>query len=540
MSLPITCSRGRRLAATLAGAAAVVLAAPAIEAAQAGCPQDCSPKTFLLSQTPAGDIPNGPSKNSTISHDDRIASVVGFESLASDLVPGDVNGKSDVFVVHRRTPYNGTNGTEWNLGPTALLSRGLNGRPANGPSYKPAASGAVDATPKCIAFVSQASNLVPGDTNGRADAFVANVRDRSIRRVSVSSTGRQSNGHTYDVTVNGTCDRVAFTSDASNLALTRTGRANWAPMRTSAPPRGSRQVYVRQIAGGGEGGRLDDIKGVTFVASARSGRPGNGNSYDPVLPSRAGDSVAFTSRATNLAAGDSNAREDVLWRTMALKSERSGRTLRGDTKLVSRTRSGRAGNGRSRNPAISGATQYTSQGQFITYETDATDIARNKRDVNKTTDVVRTKFFRGVVSSMYASNGQNVPETGNGPAAKPSITEAGTFIFHDTKASNYRKHPSAYKNDGNGTISDVFLWTQTREGAILAVWDNELRPLSMDSHSSATSARGNYYTFETRDPFTDSVLAKRNGWYAQRQEMQARAAQEDRFSQVYMRYGGPQ
>ena len=76
--------------------------------------------------------------------------------------------------------------------------------------------------PHCVAFISAASNLVNGDTNGKPDAFVADLRSGRITRVSVDSRGRQVNGTTSDVEVDGSCGRVAFVSDAHSLALTRT------------------------------------------------------------------------------------------------------------------------------------------------------------------------------------------------------------------------------------------------------------------------------------------------------------------------------
>jgi hypothetical protein len=64
--------------------------------------------------------------------------------------------------------------------------------------------------------------------------------------------------------------------------------------------------------------------------------------------------------------------------------------------------------------------------------------------------------------------------------------------------------------------------------------------LEFDSRNPATSARINYYMWETRDPFTDIALAKRSGYYDDPAGIRVRARQSDRFSQVYMRYGGPE
>lgn len=179
-----------------------------------------------------------------------------------------------------------------------------------------------------MAFVSRASNLVYDDTNGKADAFVYYVSSGEVRRVSVSASGRQANGHTYDVSVDGRCERIAFTSDASNLALTSTSRSQWKSAVTSRPPSGTKQVYSRFIAEPkySDGG----LKGLTFLASATNGRAGNRDSYETTVPSRRGDAVGFTSRATNLASGDRSSVSDILWRQMPLERISSGLTRGSD------------------------------------------------------------------------------------------------------------------------------------------------------------------------------------------------------------------
>ena len=151
--------------------------------------------TVLITRAFDGGFPNGPSRNAVISHDLRVASVIAYESDASNLVRGDSNRRRDVFALRRAAPY-GTNGTPWRGGATELVSRGMGGAPANGHSYGAAVDGEPPSSPSCIAFVSQASNLVPHDTNGRPDAFVYDLASTRITRVSVDSKGRQAKGST--------------------------------------------------------------------------------------------------------------------------------------------------------------------------------------------------------------------------------------------------------------------------------------------------------------------------------------------------------
>ena len=67
--------------------------------------------TFLLSSA-NGAFPNGSSRNASISHDQRIARYIAYESDASNLVAGDANGMTDVFLVSRAEPF-GQDGTPW-------------------------------------------------------------------------------------------------------------------------------------------------------------------------------------------------------------------------------------------------------------------------------------------------------------------------------------------------------------------------------------------------------------------------------------------
>jgi Tol biopolymer transport system component len=93
------------------------------------------------------------SSPSSVSDDGRF---VGFQSYATNLVPGDTNGALDAFVRDMRS------------GTTILVSVGRRGAQGNGDSYAPAMTG----DSRWVAFASSAGNLVPGDTNRVADVFV--------------------------------------------------------------------------------------------------------------------------------------------------------------------------------------------------------------------------------------------------------------------------------------------------------------------------------------------------------------------------------
>ncbi len=122
-----------------------------------------------------------------------------FESSATNLVAGDTNGVTDVFV--RDLVHN----------TTALVSVSTNGGFGNGVSR----SSVMTPGGRYVAFVSAASNLVPGDNNGIADIFVRDLQDGTTTLASVGASGAGNSSELPDITPDG--HYVAFYSTATNL-----------------------------------------------------------------------------------------------------------------------------------------------------------------------------------------------------------------------------------------------------------------------------------------------------------------------------------
>jgi Tol biopolymer transport system component len=141
---------------------------------------------------------NGTTSRPSISGDGRYTA---FASAASNLVAGDGNAGSDVFVHDRQTAE------------TKRVSVGSVGVEANGVSLEPSISG----DGRHVAFRSQASNLVAGDTNVRSDVFVHDRQDVATRRVSSSSAGAQGNDNSLEPSISADRRSVAFASFATNL-----------------------------------------------------------------------------------------------------------------------------------------------------------------------------------------------------------------------------------------------------------------------------------------------------------------------------------
>jgi hypothetical protein len=155
-------------------------------------------ETTRVSVASNGSQTNNHSSSPSISADGWY---VTFYSAASNLVSGDTNGKWDIFVHDRQT------------GETTRVSVASNGSQANNPSYGPS----ISADGRFVSFISGASNLVSWDTNGTWDIFVHDRLTGQTTRVSVASDGTQGNEESSYSSISDDGRFVAFRSAASNL-----------------------------------------------------------------------------------------------------------------------------------------------------------------------------------------------------------------------------------------------------------------------------------------------------------------------------------
>ena len=244
----------------------------------------------LVSAAAGGGPANGPSRRPT-SH-----ILPGFLSpgLRTRAMPrtssaDDDNGVTDIFLASDYTFFDVY---------TMRVSVGPGGMQANGPSRRPyvAADGADFNADLIVAFESDATNLVPGDTNGATDVFVVLVRNDLttgiLERVSVATGGGQADGPSSIRRISEDGRYVVFTSDATNLVSNDTN--------------GATDVFVHD--------RVTRSTTRVNVDSAGDQSAGDAGNPASVGFQRAADGIAFASGASDLVANDTNGFVDVFLR----------------------------------------------------------------------------------------------------------------------------------------------------------------------------------------------------------------------------------
>ena len=222
-----------------------------------------------------GAVPNGVANTPSISDDGRF---VAFDSRASNLVKTDTNGHGDVFL------------KDMDSGITSTISVSSSGVAGNNDSQDASIDGAGDK----VAFDSAATNLVANDSNAAVDVFVRSWIPATTIRASVSTGSAAGNGQSSQPSISGDGNSLTFVSAASNLVA---GDTN-----------GEADIFERSLPGS-----------TTTRVSVVGATQADGVSALPVIDND-GSVVAFTSYATNLVAGDTNAHADTFTWTRGTKA----------------------------------------------------------------------------------------------------------------------------------------------------------------------------------------------------------------------------
>ncbi len=375
-------------------------------------------ESFLVSQNGFGAPGAGDSFSPSISAD---GTLVAFHSFANDLVDGDNNDLVDIFV---RDIASGT---------TRRISVDSAGSQGNGNSFSPS----ISADGRFVVFYSDATNLVPGDTNGAQDVFLYELASGFIRRVSVTSDGVQGDANSATPSISGDGRVVAFRSLAGRLA----------PNDGPAP--------------------YDVFAHDTQTGSTR--RVADGNTADPQV-SLDGRFVAYSSISAKLVPGDTNMRSDVF--VYDLTTEQ--------TRIVSVNDTGMQGNEDAFGPSIS------VDGKFVAYHSFASNLVSG--DTNGAQDVFVHDLTDGTTRRVSVSA---TGEEGNGDSTDASITPDGRFVAFTSAASNL------VAGDTNG-VPDVFV-SDLVTGAVRCISQNGSgAPANDEAGGASITSDGAWLAFHSR------------------------------------------
>jgi TolB protein len=410
-----------RLGALAAGLVLAISPGPTL-AAEAGAR---GAETIRVSVGSGGVQANGTSGAPSVSASGRY---VAFSSRASNLVAADTNPRRDIFLRDAVTET------------TQLVSRGLDGVEANGHSFGPSIS--ADGT--VVAFISEAANLVEGDSNGLADVFVRNLRTGQTLRISVSSAGNEANDASSDPSTSASGRFVAFLSDASNLV----GRDEaWGG-----------DVFVHDL-------RTGDTRQVTIGVNGIDLKRG---SYPPSISAH-GRFVAFASGSPRLIEADANRANDVFVRDLKRKR----------TRRVSLSSGEDEANDSSFAPTIAG------DGRRVAFHSSASNLVpRNTKS--------RPHIF---VRDLDASRTRRVSLASGGAAAnragqRPSISASGRYVAFVSRATNLARRDAT--RDRDVFVHDL----STRSTRWVSVGSNEMGR-NTESLAASISAHGRFVGFRS-------------------------------------------
>jgi Tol biopolymer transport system component len=385
--------------------------------------------------------------------------------------------------------------------PTTRASVATSGLQANGRSAGPA----ISASGRYVAFASEGTSLVAGDTNGAQDVFVRDRITGATTRVSISTSGRQANDASFGpATISADGRYVAFSSIASNLVAGDTNGATDVFVRDRV--RGTTTLVSAATsgasAGGGEPAISADGRYVAFISSANNlvagdvgdfqdvfvrdlisrtttrvsvatgGTQANGDSFGPAAISANGRYIAFGSSATNLVAG---ATSGVFVR------DRVGRT----TTLVSVATGGAKASGAQ--PAIS------ADGRYVAFASIASNLVAG--DTNGIVDVfVRDRFARATtrvnISTLRAQTAHTDIDTTREDSTAPAISADGRYVAFLSGAGNLVARDT--NAAGDAFVHDRVAGTTTRVSVATAGTQANQR-----STDPAISADGRYVTFSS-------------------------------------------
>lgn len=296
---------------------------------------------------------------------------------------------------------------------TRRISVSSTGAQTNGGSFDPFPS----STGRFVAFFSAASNLVAADVNGDLDVFIVDRQTGQVTLASVNGSGAQGDDGAYDPVLSPDGRFVAFTSEASN----------WEPV----PSNGRSDIFLRDLLAGT----------TTRVSVSSTGAQGNGDSEVACMSADA-RFIAFESQASNLVGGDTNLDRDIF-----VRDRQAGTTTR-----VSVDSSGAQGDNHSRLPSIS------ADGRYVAFQSDATNLVAG--DLNASQDIFVHDLQTGQTRLISVDS---LGAQANDDSRDPVISGDGRFVAHYTLATNL------VPGDTNGALDVIVHDLQTGAASRVSV-----------------------------------------------------------------------
>ncbi|MEX1262571.1 MAG: hypothetical protein WEE66_01355 [Actinomycetota bacterium] len=330
--------------------------------------------------------------------------------------------------------------------------------PPDGVSYGPA----VSADGRWVAFISEASNLLGGDSsadpNGVADVFLVDTQTATIRLVSKAGNA-PADGPSVDVDISADGRFVVFETTATNVVPADANGASGDIVLFDAQSAGLTLVSRRGVAG----------------------VQGDADSFAPTI-SADGTKVAFGSRATNLAANDTNARADIFVRDV----------VAGATTRVSTDSSGRQANNASYDAAIAPT------GGFVALSSLASNLVSG--DTNGTRDV----FLKNLTSAKTIRvSVTNTERQAKGSSGLEDISADGRSVVFSSFAANLVIGDD--NNKGDVFVRNRIATTTIRASRRGAVDGND------DSFGASISDDGAIVVFQTRATNLDAASDENGG-----------------------------
>ena len=300
---------------------------------------------------------------------------IGFLSTSTNLDPGDTDSVTDVYV------------KDLTSGDLILASTSDSGAKANALSTSPAMSG----DGGFVAFLSNATNLDPGDTDTTSDVYVKDLATGDVVLASTSSADVKGDEGSFDPDLSGGGERVAFLSAATNFD----------PLALDVQA----DLYVKDL-----------VTGDLFLASTSSaGVEGGGVIFGPPSISRSGEYVAFITSATNLDPEDTDSRSDVYVK----------RISDGTLFLASTSASGTQGLGNSADATVSG------RGTTVAFSSLSHNLLPDD------TDTVEDVFVKDILTGeLQLASTSDDGVKGNAASFNPQISGNGRWVAFTSFATN--------------------------------------------------------------------------------------------------------